>query len=107
MLVALAAAVVTRILWVRFTSRPGAGVNVAVALPPDIVADADENATQLAKLSSETWIEPEHAPAAVWPVSVAGFIAVVNVTAIDVLAMGAAPSAGVVLATCGAATQLP
>ena len=41
-------------------------VNVAVVLPPVITADADENAIQLAKLSSETWIDPEHAPAVVW-----------------------------------------
>ncbi len=62
---------------------------------------------QLAKLSSDTWIEPEHAPAAVCPVSVVGFIASVNVTAIVEPAWGAAPSAGEVMAIAGAATQAP
>jgi hypothetical protein len=82
-------------------------VNVAVVLPPDITAAADENATQLAKLSSDTWIDPEHAPAAVWPVSVAGFIAVVNVTAIDGAAIGVVASEGEVLATRGGAMHEP
>src|SRR5262245_20178191 len=74
----VAAAVVTRILYVRFTSRPGAGVKVAIVFPPNIEAAPDENAMHEAKLSSDTWMEPEQAPAVVWPVSVAGFIATVN-----------------------------
>jgi len=80
-------------------SIPGAGVNVATVSPADIVAVADENAMQLAKLSSETWIEPVHAPAVVCPVKVVPFIAVENVTAMVDDASGVAPSAGVVLTT--------
>src|SRR5262245_63482083 len=92
----------------RLTSRPGTGVNVAVLLVTSIDALAEENAMQLAKLSNDTWIEPEHAPAAVWPVSVVGFIALVNVTAVvDEAATFAAPSAGVVLATAGGDTHAP
>ena len=55
-------------------------MSVAIVPPPDMVGDADANATQVAKSSSETWMEPVHAPAVVWAVSVATFIAVVKVT---------------------------
>jgi hypothetical protein len=60
---------------------------------------ADENAMQVAKLSFETWIEPEHTPEAVWVVSVAGFIGCENTTAIAFDATPTPPSLGVVSAT--------
>jgi hypothetical protein len=71
-----------------------------------IAGAADENPMQLAKLSSDTWIDPEHAPAAVWAVSVAGFIAVENVTTTEVgVNTPVAASAGEVAVTVGATTQ--
>ena len=89
------------------TSIPGAGVSVAVLLPLEIAAVAEENAMQLAKASRETWIEPVQAPAVVWPVSEVGSIATVNVTAIVEDASGAAPSPGTVIATSGGPSQVP
>ena len=66
---------------------------------------------QLVKLSKDTWMEPEQAPAEVCPVNVASFIAVENVTEMVDDASGMAPSVGVVLTTVGAAgvthTPLP
>jgi hypothetical protein len=75
--------------------------------PDDMVAWDEENATQEAKEFGETWIDPEQVPTLVCPVSVAGFIAVENVTEMLVLAMADAPSAGDVAATCGGGRQLP
>jgi hypothetical protein len=82
-------------------------VKVAIVLPADMLGVVEENPTQLAKSSSETWTEPEQLPAMVCAVKVAGFIAIVNVSEIVVLARALAPSLGVVAATPGAPTQTP
>jgi hypothetical protein len=82
-------------------------VSVATVLPPDIVGAADENATQETNASSETWIDPEQAPADVCAESVAGFIAWLNVTAMVVEAGTVAPSVGTVETTCGGLTHDP
>jgi predicted amidohydrolase YtcJ len=71
-------------------------------LPPDIVGAATVKAMQSWKSFADTWMLPVHGPKPVWPVSVAGFIAWLNVTAIVLLgATPTAPSAGVVLTTSG------
>jgi len=75
--------------------------------PADIVAWDAENATQEAKEFADAWIEPVHAPTSVCPVSVAGFIAVENVTETRVLAMADSPSAGDIATTCGGGRQSP
>lgn len=54
------------------------------------------------KLSRDTWRFPTHAPAVAFAVNVAGVIAVENVTAIELLAMGVLLFAGVVETTVGA-----
>jgi len=67
-----AAEVVTRTLYVRFTRSPGRGVSVATVSPALITGAADASATHETKPSFDTWRDPEHAPAAVCAVSVAG-----------------------------------
>src|SRR5262245_10138596 len=63
---------------------------------------------QVAKLSVETWTLPVHAPEVVWAVSVAKFIAVLNVSAIvEATGTFVVASAGVMLMTCGVRRHAP
>src|SRR5258706_9756245 len=76
------AAVVTRTWKVEPYDSFGAGVSVAMVLPPDIAGAADAKPMHVAKLSVDTWTLPEHGPELVCAVSVAGTIATLKVTAI-------------------------
>jgi hypothetical protein len=64
-------------------------------------------AMQVAKSSRETWREPVQAPADVWAVRLAGFIAWLKVTAMVVVATAVPLFAGVVELTAGGAAQIP
>lgn len=59
------------------------------------------------KSFADTWMEPVQEPLVVWTVRLVESIACVKFTAIVVLGEAEAPSAGEVLETSGAATQLP
>jgi hypothetical protein len=84
-------------------------VNVATVLETVIVGDAEANGMQVAKSSVETCTEPEQAPlpSAVSAVSVAGFIAALNVTLMVDAAteLPVLASAGVVAVTVVAAQK--
>lgn len=80
-------------------------MSVTVLLSGDMTEPA--NAIHEAKLSRETWILPTQAPAFMFAVNVAGFMATENVTSIVGPATGVAFSAGVVETTIGAPTHMP
>lgn len=74
----LCTAVVMRTLYVERYEKNAAGVNVATSFVAFMLGAELANARQVVKSSADTCTEPVHGPFKVCPISVAGFIAVLN-----------------------------